>query len=137
MNGVKTSNGFENEEAHVSSARGVNGVKTWNGIGNGAGISPAEPWWLAGGERSELREPHPRPAHHDLALSPSLADFLKTAFVQIGPKTCKQVQKRSGSGSGRFFKEPWKARHKTQQGSTPPTHLAPGKHAQTPTTHAH
>ena len=82
---MKTSNGFENEEAHVSSARGVNGVKTWNGIGNGAGISPAEPWWLAGGERSELREPHPRPAHHDLALSPSLADFLKTAFVQIGP----------------------------------------------------
>ena len=24
-----------------------------------------------------------------------------------------------------------------QQGSTPPTHLAPEKHAQTPTTHAH
>ena len=61
----------------------------------------------------------------------------KMAFVQIGPQTCKQVQKGSGSGSGRFFKGLWNATHKTQQGSTPPTHLAPGKHAQTPTTHAH
>ena len=73
----------------------------------------------------------------DCSYSDQCSLLSETAFVQIGPQTCKQVEKRGGSGSGRFFKEPRNATYKTQQGSTPPSHLAPEKHAQTPTTHAH
>ena len=73
----------------------------------------------------------------DCSYNDQCSALSKTAFVQIGPQTCNQIQKRGGSGSGRFFKEPWNATHKTQQGSTPPTHLPPEKHAQTPTTPAH
>ena len=37
----------------------------------------------------------------DCSYNDQCSVFSKTAFVQIGPQTCKQVQKRGGSGSGR------------------------------------
>ena len=38
----------------------------------------------------------------DFSYNNQCSVFSITAFVQIGPQTCKQVQKRGGSGSGRL-----------------------------------
>ena len=62
----------------------------------------------------------------DCSYSDQCSLLSKTAFVQIGPQTCNQVQKRGGSGSGRFFQEPWNPTYKKQQGSSTYT-LSPRK----------
>ena len=73
----------------------------------------------------------------DCSYSDQCSLLSKTAFAQSDPKPATRFRNAAGLGVVVSSKSRGTLGTRRNKGSTPPTHLAPEKHAQTPTTHAH